>query len=96
MNHSEYQTYRHACREALLILAIWLAAMVYILTYCYLFGHPPDNGQVVLIWGMPSWVFWGVVVPWGVSNLITVWVCFGFMADDDLGADRAEEVEDDG
>jgi hypothetical protein len=36
---------------------------------------------------MPAWVFWGVVLPWGVCLLFSVWFCFGYIADDDLGRD---------
>lgn len=94
MNHSEVQTYYHARRETALILAVWLVAMVYIVTYCYLFGGAPQEGQLNLVWGMPSWVFWGVVVPWLACDVTTVWFCLWYMADDDLGPDRAAEVGD--
>lgn len=92
MKESEQQTYWHAQRETLVIVVVWVLAMVYVLTYCYLFGYPPADGQVRLVWGMPSWVFWGVVLPWLACDLITMWFCFWFMVEDDLGEDRAEEV----
>jgi hypothetical protein len=39
---------------------------------------------------MPSWVFWGVLVPWLVADLFALWFCFFFMADDPL-RDAEEE-----
>ena len=39
---------------------------------------------------MPDWVFWAVVLPWGVILLFSAWFCFAFMADDDLGRDPEE------
>ena len=62
MNESEVQTYYHARRETVVIMAVWFLALVYVVTYCYLFGRPPQEGQLKLVWGMPSWVFWGVVL----------------------------------
>ena len=40
------------------------------------------------ILGMPSWVFWGVLVPWLVCAVFTFWFAGFFMADDDLGKDH--------
>ena len=37
---------------------------------------------------LPDWVFWGVAFPWGLCLLLSVWFCFRYMADDDLGQDR--------
>ena len=41
---------------------------------------------------MPSWVFWGVLLPWFVADLFALWFCFFFMADDPL--QDAEHEED--
>jgi hypothetical protein len=44
---------------------------------------------------MPSWFFWGVIVPWGVCALFTFWFAGFYMKDDDLGTDHAAELESD-
>ncbi len=93
MGRSQWKTYENARREALVVIAIWLAAILYIIPYCYLRGQSPADGELRLVWGMPAWVWWGVVVPWGAANLITVWFCLYFMSDDDLGEDRSDEAE---
>ena len=46
---------------------------------------------MTLILGMPDWVFWAVVFPWGLALLFSIWFCFFFMADDDLGQDPEEK-----
>jgi hypothetical protein len=46
--------------------------------------------EMSLILGMPAWVFWSIVLPWALCLLFSVWFCFRFMADDDLGRDRDE------
>ena len=48
--------------------------------------------QIGLVLGFPDWVFWGVVVPWGVCLTYSVWFCFVTMADDDLGQDPEEKA----
>ena len=35
--------------------------------------------------GMPSWLVGGILVPWIVADLFTIWMCFFFIKDDDLG-----------
>ncbi len=88
----------HARREALVILAAFVVCLIWSISCCYLLGYPgPDdfpseghgshtaaNGPVAKVLGMPSWVFWGVLVPWVAADVFAVWFCFCFMADDPL------------
>ena len=87
----EQQLLRHARREGLVILAAWALALAWSVGYSRLngwYGRPV--GEIHLILGMPDWVFWGVAVPWAVCLAFTVWFCFRFMTDDDLGQDPDE------
>ena len=43
-----------------------------------------------LILGIPDWIFWSVVAPWIIVLAFSVWFCFAYMADDDLGQDQGE------
>ncbi len=88
----------HARREAIVIVSLWLLAMLWVVPYCYLNGfHPVSNpADLKTIWGIPSWVFWGVGVPWLVCDVIAIGLCLFFIKDDDLGeahegADLAED-----
>ena len=38
-----------------------------------------------MIWGVPSWVFWSVALPWLVANLFTLAFSLFYVADDPLG-----------
>lgn len=92
--------YKHAKREAVIIGVVWLSAMLYCCFYSYFFGystpeHPLGPGDLKSILGMPSWVFWGYMVPWGVCAIFTFWFAGFYMADDDLGSDHASELEAD-
>ncbi|MDG2389167.1 MAG: DUF997 family protein [Planctomycetaceae bacterium] len=78
--------YLHARKEAMLILGVWFLALLWTLPVSYYNGFDSqiEIEQVTFIWGMPSWVFWGVGLPWMVANLITVWFCFFYFSADDL------------
>jgi hypothetical protein len=86
----EQQLLRHARRESLLIMLVWALALVWSITAGYVLGYRRSADDMSLVLGMPDWVFWAVVVPWGIALLFTAWFCFVFMADDDLGHDPDE------
>lgn len=90
-------------REAIVIFGVWLAALLWAVPYCYFNGYLGDDGSgfdlstFSTTWGIPSWLFWGILVPWIVADIFTTWFCFCFMKDDDLGeahegADVEEEI----
>jgi hypothetical protein len=83
----EQRLLRNARREGLLILGVWLAALVWCVSVGYFAGSPPSSGELSLVLGMPAWVFWGVALPWGICLVFSVWFCFAYIADDDLGRD---------
>src|SRR5262249_18582582 len=87
----EQQLLRHARRESYLLLAVWLVALVWSVTAGYLMGYDREPATISLILGMPGWVVWSVVFPWGLCLAFSVWFCFGIMADDDLGQDPEDE-----
>jgi hypothetical protein len=80
---------RHARREAALALAMWLVAMVYTLTYCYLNGYGRQADSLSFVLWFPDWVFWGIVLPWGICVLGSLVFSFRIMGDEPLG----EEID---
>jgi hypothetical protein len=81
---------RHARREAVQVLAIWLATMIYTVSYCSLYGTGRTLDNLTYILGFPDWIFGGVIAPWFVCLAISTWFAFWGMKDDPLGADRDE------
>ena len=84
----------HSRREAVIIFCVWAVALVWAVPYCYLNGFPgdnfdPENFSTTL--GIPTWLFWGILVPWLVADVFTTWFCFFYMKEDDLG-EEAEEA----
>ena len=86
----EQRLLRNARREGLLIMAVWFLCLIWSVGSGYLLGYHRNPDDIGLILGMPDWVFWSVVLPWGLVLLFSVWFCFFFMADDDLGRDPEE------
>jgi hypothetical protein len=90
---------RNTRREAIIIGLVWFAATLYCCFYSYFFGyiregHPLGPADLKPILGMPSWFFWGILIPWGLCGVFTFWLAGFFMADDDLGADHTAELEE--
>jgi hypothetical protein len=86
----EQQLLRNARREASLIMGVWAAALLWSVGSGYVLGYHRPAHAVGLILGIPDWVFWSVVLPWGACLAFSVWFCFVYMADDDLGQDVDE------
>lgn len=88
--------YVHSRREGLVIFAVWATCLVWAVSYCYLngFAGHVDPDDLVTVYGVPSWVFWGIAVPWLLADVFTAWFCFFYMKDDDLG-EGAERIGDD-
>jgi hypothetical protein len=82
-------TYLHARREAVFIFLVWLAALAWTIPYCYGTGYQTvdDPSATPLVWGMPTWVFGGIVCPWLVANVVTIVFCLGYFKLDPLEED---------
>jgi hypothetical protein len=86
----------HSRREFFLIVGIWGVFLLWVVSYCYNAGYQPvtDASQLELVLGIPSWVFWGVAVPWLVADVVTVAMCLWVIKDDDLAAPGWETEPD--
>jgi hypothetical protein len=100
VSHQTDPVLKHARREALIIGMVWLAATTYSCVSCYLLGYRREGHMLGVpdihpVFGMPSWVFWGIIAPWGACALFTFWFAGFYMADDELGKDHTPELESD-
>ena len=80
-----------ARREAALALGTWVAAMLYTVTYCYWHGYGRTVDSLSFVLWFPDWVFWGIVVPWGVCILFSTVFAFRIMGTESLGEDVGDE-----
>lgn len=83
-------------REAAAIFLLWFLCLLWAVPVCYATGYGVDvvPGKVPTVLGMPSWVFWGLLLPWLVADGVTIWLCFRFIKDDPLGTVEGEEAVD--
>jgi hypothetical protein len=75
------------------VIGIWLVAMLWTIGYCGTFGYGSE-GEPTLVLGVPSWVMWGIFVPWTVCTCLSTILATSFIRDADLGEDP-EEVRSD-
>jgi hypothetical protein len=81
---NELPLLKSARREAVGALLIWLLVTIYSVGYCCAYGYNRDPKTLTFILGFPDWIFWGIVVPWGGSTIISAVFAFCLMKDDDL------------
>jgi len=82
--------YLHARREAAIILVVFAICLVWSITVCVAtgyYGADEPIEHIRTVWGIPTWVFWGIVVPWVAATTFTFLFAARIMADDDLGED---------
>ena len=86
MSHfSKEPLLKSARREMLVSAVVWFAALVWSVGYCANYGYHLKPEQLKFVLGFPDWIFWGVVVPWGLCTLISGLLAFGYLQDADLG-----------
>ena len=81
-------------REALCVFGVWLAALCYVVPYCYLNGYDRDLASLTFVLGFPDWVFWGIVVPWAACLTVSFWFGATFIRDEDLGEELPEQEDE--
>ena len=77
-------TFLTARREAIIIFLVWVVGFLWSVPYCYLAGYGAPAAPPHMLWGIPSWVVWGIAVPWLLADAFTVWMCVAYMTDDDV------------
>jgi hypothetical protein len=98
--------YHNARREAVFIVLVWGVTMLWVVGYSYLRGyiHPADSWLVTAglarspaeleasVWGFPTWVLYGILLPWLLASAATVLIARFVIADDDLGSEEGDGV----
>ena len=91
---SEDPALSNARREAIVVVAIWFTAMVYTIGYCALFGYGRSASDLKFVLGFPDWFFWGVVTPWVVCAVVSLWFGANYVRDEDLGEELPEPADE--
>ena len=81
--------FRVAWREMLIILVVWSVLCAWVVGVCAWQAYDEElsaslTGETITtVVGFPSWVVWGIALPWLVANVFTVWFCLAYMSDED-------------
>ena len=71
-------------RETWVILTAWGLFFAWVTGYCGVAAYREPTEPLKLALGMPSWVFWGVFLPWVSASVFTIWFSLWYVADDPL------------
>ena len=77
--------FRNSRRECLVILAAWSVCLIWTVGSYWYIGNQGPTESVPITLGMPSWVFWGVLMPWCMATTFSVVFSLVFMVDEPLG-----------
>ena len=72
------------------IIYIWAISFVWVIGYCLWYGYEA-NEVIELTFGIPSWAFWGVFVPWAVATVATCWFALTQMKDHPLDVEADDQ-----
>ena len=51
--------------------------MIWTIGYCAFFAY--GSAEIHLLWGMPRWVVFGIVIPWIITTLYSLWFALFYM-----------------
>jgi hypothetical protein len=101
-NRSDTQVYEldpvfvSSRREAIFVLIVFAVFAVFVIGVSYGLGNrleATEGEPVSTILGLPTWVFWGILVPWGAANVVTAWYCLSFMSHESLEEAGQGEID---
>ncbi len=82
--------FRHSVRECWLILCILAVCLLWTVGYSWCEGYRPPSEPLDMTLGIPSWVFWGVLAPWGLATILSVAFGLFWVVDEPLGEEDEE------
>lgn len=74
---------RQMLGEARWLLAIWGAFLLWVLFYTTVYVRPMDPRAMGVTFGLPTWIMIGILLPWILSTMVTVWFCLCVMENRD-------------
>lgn len=78
-------SFRQSKRELVYMLAAWVVAFIWVVGYAKFNAYSREQGEPLgLVLGIPSWAFYGWLMPLMVANVYTLWFCLRFMKDEPM------------
>lgn len=86
------ESFRQARRELRFQLTTWCVFAMWVVGVCGFTAFDAERPDVDTLFGMPSWVLWGIALPWLIAFVVTVYFAGWYMQDTDL-VDDSEPSE---
>ncbi|MEM8548513.1 MAG: DUF997 family protein [Pseudomonadota bacterium] len=87
------RVWQNSRRESIWILVISAAFMAWTVGFSYQYGYGVD-AAIDLTFGIPTWVFWGIAVPWVVAIAVSIYFAICVIRDDPLDDDTFSPSEE--
>lgn len=72
------------------MVGCWVGFAAWTLGYNAAHAFDAEGSADDLVWGMPSWVVFGILIPWILGLVLTVWFALRFMHDTPLDPEDFE------
>ena len=82
--------FKQTKRELIIFLTGWLFFAAWVIIYSYFNAYKDQNAEPSITLGMPSWVFWGIALPWICATVFTVYISLFVIKDQEFS--NEEEV----
>ena len=77
------RVWESSLRELVIVLVAWAVFAVWVIGYCAVHAYDVESDELILVFGIPSWVFWGVAVPWAAATTFTIFFATFLVRDHD-------------
>jgi hypothetical protein len=85
-------SFRQSRKEFYFMVAAWCVFAIWTISYVGLKGGHQEGATLQLMWGMPEWVVFGILLPWVFALGLTVWFALRFMKDTDLDPNAGDST----
>ncbi|MDB4711748.1 YhdT family protein [Verrucomicrobiales bacterium] len=66
--------FKQTKKELFFFLAGWVFFAAWVLIYSYFNAYKDQSQEPSITLGMPSWVFWGIAIPWICATAFTIYI----------------------
>ncbi len=78
-------SFRQCLLELKWMVVTWAVFFAWVIGYSSVAGYSAaEQAEVQMVWGIPSWVFYGWLIPLLVANVFTIWFCMCKMQDEPM------------
>lgn len=86
-------SFRQSRKELRFMVVTWCCFAAWTAVYNGLYAKGTPGEPVALVFGFPSWVFFGIALPWTAALAVTIWFALRYMQDTDLGEDAGSGTD---